>query len=113
MCPAFAQQPAELDPSVAARLQQQISDGSSEVKRSALAEIRNLLNALASRLAIPGLSDKDPIVRATAAGSVVFLPMNEASSALRPLLDDRDEFVRREAAHAMGLVRDPSTVTAL
>lgn len=111
--PAFAQQSVELDESVAARLQQQIANGSAEVKRSALAEIRNLQNASASRLAIPSLGDKEPIVRATAAGSVVFLRANEASSALMPLLNDRDEFVRREAAHALGLVRDPGAVTSL
>jgi len=91
-----------IPPSVAARLQDQIATGSSEQKRSALFEIRNLRNASASRLALPALRDKEPLVRATAAGSVVFLPTNEASAALIPLLEDRTEFVRREAAYALG-----------
>lgn len=91
-----------IPPSVAARLQDQIANGSSEAKRTALSEIRNLRNASASRLALPALRDKEPIVRASAAGSVVFLPTNEASAALIPLLEDRIEFVRREAAYALG-----------
>ena len=103
---SFAQTSTEVQnaipASVALRLQQQIATGSSEVKRSALSEIRNLRNASASRLALPALRDKEPIVRATAAGSVVFLPTSEASAALITLLDDRIEFVRREAAYALG-----------
>ena len=113
LSPVFSQGPVELDPAVTARLQQQVVNGSIEIKRSALAEIRNLRTASASQLAVPAVRDKDPIVRATAASSVVFLPATEASAALSPLLNDRDEFVRREAAHALGVVRDPGTVTSL
>ena len=95
------------------RLQQQIANGSVEQKRSALAEIRNLRNPAASRLAIPALSDKNPMVRATAAGSVAFLPSQEAAAALLPLVNDRTEFVRREAAYALGDVRDRSATPRL
>lgn len=79
-------------------------EGDSEQKRSALAEIRNLRSEQASRLALAALSDKDEIVRATAASSVVFLPEAEAANALLPLLDDKRPFVRREAAYALGRV---------
>jgi HEAT repeat protein len=103
----------EIDPYVLARLRQQIENGSVEIKRSALSEIRNLESPSASRAAVPALGDKDPIVRATAASSVVYLPKNEAATALIPLLSDRDEFVRREAAYALGRVRDASAVTTL
>ena len=102
-----------IPPSVAARLQGQIASRSTEQKRSALSEIRNLRSASASRLALPALRDKEPIVRATAAASVVFLPATEASAALVPLLEDRIEFVRREAAYALGDVRDRSTTAAV
>jgi HEAT repeat protein len=113
MSTVFSQGSIGVDPAVIARLQQQVVNGSTEIKRSALAEIRNLQTASASRLAVPALRDKEPIVRATAASSVVFLPPSEASSVLAPLLNDRDEFVRREAAYAIGLVRDPGTVASL
>lgn len=103
----------EISAETAGRLQQQIAAGSNEVKRSALSEIRNLESGSASRLALPALRDKDPVVRATAAASVVYLPKNEASSALIPLLDDRNEFVRREAAYALGPVRDPAAAAPL
>ena len=59
------------------------------------------------------LSDNEPIVRATAASSVTFLPKPEAAAALLPLLGDKDEFVRREAAYALGVVGDPSSSAQL
>lgn len=73
-----------------------------ELKRNALFEIRNLQTEAASRLALPLLKDGNAMVRATAAASVIFVPPLEAIAALSPLLDDRDEFVRREAAYALG-----------
>jgi HEAT repeat protein len=97
---------SEISPDVAARLREQVAHGSTEAKRSGLLEIRNLRSGSASRVAIPALADKDPIVRASAAASVIFLPKNEASSALVPLLNDKMEFVRREAAYALGNVQD-------
>ena len=96
----------EISPDTAIRLRAQIASNSVESKRSALFEIRNLRSASASRLALPALVDKDPIVRSTAAASVVFLPKTEASQALLPLLNDRQEFVRREVAYALGDVQD-------
>jgi len=87
--------------------------GNSEQKRTALAEIRNLRTEQASRLAIAALADKDEIVRATAAASVVFLPENEARQLLLPLLDDRRPFVRREGAYALGTVGNPGATGRL
>lgn len=103
----------DIAPALSARLSRQIATGSVEEKRSALFEIRNLRSASASRFAVPALRDTDPIVRATAAGSVVFLPKNEASSALRPLLSDKMEFVRRETAYALGDVQDRAATAEL
>ncbi len=103
----------DLPPAVAVRLQSQINSPEIELRRSALSEIRNIETASASRIALPALRDAEPVVRATAAMSVIFLPRNEASAALLPLLADRDEFVRREAAHALGEVGDPSATGSL
>lgn len=86
------------------RLRQILATGNSEEKRDALFEIRNRRSADASALAVPALKDADAIVRATAASSVVFLPESEAADVLLPLLNDREPFVRKEAAFALGTV---------
>jgi HEAT repeat protein len=87
---------------------EKLRHGNVEEKREALSQIRNLRSAEASRIAVAALSDKTPMVRATAASSVIFLPQSEASAALLPLLKDKDPFVRREGAFALGEVGDPS-----
>lgn len=90
-----------------------ITGGNTEQKREALFQIRNLRSEAASRAALPALRDPDPIVRATAATSVIFLPKSEAVAVLTPLLDDREAFVRKEAAYALGAVRSPDAATPL
>lgn len=90
-----------------ARLTRMITSGDVEAKREALFQIRNLRSERASRLAIPALADANPIVRATAAASVIFLPKNEAVTALSPLVGDKEPFVRKEAAYALGFVVSP------
>ena len=89
-------------PETEARLTRQITSGDTEQRRSALFEIRNLQTEQASRLAIPALKDINEIVRATAASSVIYLPKIKAINALTPLLNDKAEFVRREAAYSLG-----------
>lgn len=95
------------------RLARLIADGTTEQKRDALSQIRNLEIAEASRIAVPALRDRSEIVRATAAASVVSLPPDEAARNLLPLLADRKPFVRREAAYAIGKVGDASAVNSL
>jgi HEAT repeat protein len=90
-----------------------IAAGNSEQKRDALFSLRNFETSEASRAAVPALRDTDPIVRATAAGSVVFLPPAEAATVLLPLLSDRDAFVRKEAAYALGRSRAQNSITQL
>ena len=90
-----------------------IASPNSELKRNALFQIKNLHNEAASRLAIPALTDRDLLVRATAANAVIFLPKPEAASVLKPLLNDKMEFVRDEAAFALGEVGDVSAAAAL
>lgn len=94
-------------------LQKTIQTGSTEQKREALLQIRNLQTRTASLLAIPALKDSSEIVRATAAFSVIFLPPDEAAPTLLPLLNDKKPLVRREAAYALGKVRNPQTVNSL
>ncbi|MFN2412897.1 MAG: HEAT repeat domain-containing protein [Pyrinomonadaceae bacterium] len=94
-------------------LQTKASSGTIEEKRDALFEIRNARSELASRLALPALRDANEIVRATAAASVVFLPRDEAAAVVMPLLGDRAEFVRREAAYALGVVGSAQAVNPL
>jgi HEAT repeat protein len=90
-----------------------IRTGTTEQKRDALFQIRNLRSEIASRAAIPALADADPIVRATAASSVVFLPKPEAIRSLSSLLADKDPFVRKEAAYALGKVQSPDAAAPL
>ena len=94
-------------------LSRQISGGTTERKRDALLVIRNLETADASRIAVPALRDDSEIVRATATASVVFLPSDEAARNLAPLLKDKKPLVRREAAYALGKVRNPLAVNLL
>jgi HEAT repeat protein len=91
-------------------LETAIRTGTSEQKRDALFQIRNLRSEVASRTAVAALSDSDPIVRATAAGSVVFLPKREAAKLVLPMLSDKDEFVRKEAAYAIAAIGDDSAM---
>lgn len=107
-----AQTTSDTWPQTEAKLNNLLS-GSSEQKRTALAEIRSIHTEQASRLALPALSDPDEIVRATAAAAVVFLPEQEAAQALLPLLDDKAPFVRREAAYALGTVGNWSATNRL
>jgi HEAT repeat protein len=91
----------------------QISSGKSEQKRSALFEIRNRRTEEASRIALPALRDKDEMVRATAAFSVIFLPKDEALNALAPNLQDKSEIVRRETAYALGKIQNSAAINPL
>jgi HEAT repeat protein len=66
-----------------------------------------------SRAAAAALGDAAAVVRATAARAVLSLPPGEVATLVLPLLRDRDEFVRREAAYTLGLTRSAVGVPAL
>lgn len=66
-----------------------------------------------SRAALIALRDSASIVRATSVRAVLSLPADEASAALLPLLQDRDEFVRQETAYALGETRSLRAVAPL
>lgn len=92
---------------------ERLSSSDVEERRDAVMRLGNLHVAEASRAAVPALSDASPIVRATAAKAVLSLDANESVSVLLPLLKDKDEFVRREVAYALGRTRSRSATTAL
>lgn len=84
-----------------------------EQKRDALTRLASLHNKDASRAALAGLTDAAAIVKVTAAEAILSLPADEAARSLIPLLSDIDEFVRREAAYALGKTRSALGVAAL
>lgn len=102
--PARAQQPDSLTP-----LQRQIelekrrlASIDSEERRDALMRLGGMKRAEASRAAAQALRDLNPMVRVTAAHAIVSLPPAEVLALLAPLLSDKQEFVRREAAFVLG-----------
>ncbi|MFL6228475.1 MAG: HEAT repeat domain-containing protein [Pyrinomonadaceae bacterium] len=84
-----------------------------EERRDAVTRLGAMARPDAARAAAAGLKDAAPIVRATAARAVLSLPAEEAARLLLPLLDDKQEFVRRETAYALGLTRSASAVEGL
>ena len=84
-----------------------------EERREALIHLKALRDPEASRAAISGLKDGSAIVRATASSAVLMLPGQEAATSLLPLLEDKDEFVRQEAAYALGQTRSRMVVGPL
>ena len=84
-----------------------------EDRREAVARLTAMHHPAASRVALSALRDPSPIVRATAAASVLALPAEESVASLIPLLADKDEFVRQHAAYALGQARSRTAVAAL
>ena len=95
------------------RQRQRLKSEDIEERRDALMRLGSLKRADASRVAANGLTDVAPIVRVTAAHAILSLPPAEAATLLIPLLQDKLEFIRREAAYALGQTRSRSAVTAL
>ena len=92
---------------------QRLSSPEIEERRDALMRLAALRHPDASRVAVSALADAAAIVRATASDAVQWLPAEEGAAALLPLLGDKDEFVRQEAAYALGRTRSRNAVTAL
>jgi len=84
------------------RQRQRLSSSDVEERRDALMRLGNMKRPDASRVAAAGLNDQELKVRVAAAHAVVFLPTAEAAGLLLPLLQDRAEFIRREASYALG-----------
>jgi HEAT repeat protein len=84
-----------------------------EERRDAVTRLGAMGRPEGSRAAAAALADPSAVVRATAARAVLSLGREEAATLILPLLRDRDEFVRREAAYALGLTRSRTAVGAL
>jgi len=95
------------------RQRQRLSSSDVEERRDALMRLGNMKRPDASRVAAAGLNDQEVKVRVAAAHAVVFLPAAEAAGLLLPLLQDRAEFIRREATYALGETRSRSAVARL
>lgn len=92
---------------------QRLSSLEVEERRDAVMRLAALRHPDASRAAVNALTDLLPIVRATAAGAVLWLPPEQSVAALAPLLDDKTEFVRQEVAYALGKTRSKIAVAPL
>jgi HEAT repeat protein len=95
------------------RQRQRLSSADVEERRDALMRLGNMKRPDAARVAAAGLNDAEVQVRVAAAHAVVFLPPAEAAGLLLPLLQDRAEFIRREAAYALGETHSRSAVARL
>jgi len=111
----FAQDARDLTPVQLEIQKQQQHLGSSDVeeRRDAVMKLGAMRLAAASRVVVPALQDGSAIIRATAAKFILSIGSEESVSYLLPLLNDKDEFVRREAAYALGLTRSRSATAAL
>ncbi len=95
------------------RQRQRLSSSDAEERRDALMRLGNMKRPDASHVAAGSLSDAEVQIRVAAAHAVVFLPPAETAALLLPLLQDRVEFVRREAAYALGETRSRTAVARL
>ena len=95
------------------RQRQRLSSSEVEERRDALMRLGNLKRPDASRIATAGLSDLNVQVRVAAAHAIVSLPPSDAVSLLIPLTQDKAEFIRREAAYALGETRSRGAVSRL
>ncbi len=90
-----------------------LSSSEAEERRDAVMKLGALRHPEASRAALSALDDSLAIVRATASSAVLWLPNEESAVALIPLLSDKDEFVRQEAAYALGKTMSKSAIGPL
>ena len=93
--------------------QERLASGDEEERRDALMRLAAMRRAAASRAALPALNDLSAKVRVMAAKAILSLEPAESAAALLPLLNDKDEFVRREVTYALGATRSRSATTAL
>ncbi|MGI8655267.1 MAG: HEAT repeat domain-containing protein [Pyrinomonadaceae bacterium] len=95
------------------RQRARLTSASVDDRRDAVQRLGAMKRPDASRVAATALRDESAIVRATAAAAVLSLPAEEAAAALAPLLGDRNEFVRQQAAYASGETGVKGNVPAL
>ena len=113
--PSAAQESRSLTPlqTEIEKQQNRLNSGEVEERRDAVMRLGLLHHPAASRAALAGLKDSLAIVRVSAATAVLALPGDESAAALLPLLNDKDEFVRKETAYALGKTRSRTATTPL
>lgn len=119
--PVFAQQrPANFDSSEPTPRQREIekqrrrlASSDEEERRDAVMRLGSMKSPDSSRVAATSLNDPSAIIRATAASAVLSLPSEESVVLLIPLLNDKKEFVRQQAAYALGETHSPTAVEGL
>jgi HEAT repeat protein len=84
---------------------QRLSATDPEERRDALMRLGAMHQPAAARVATAGLTDISPLVRAVAAKAILAIGADESVAALLPLVTDKNEFVRREVAYALGLTK--------
>ncbi|HEY6804680.1 MAG TPA: HEAT repeat domain-containing protein [Pyrinomonadaceae bacterium] len=92
---------------------QRLNSADAEERRDALMKLGSMRRPEASSVAMAGLSDAAPMVRAVAAKAILAVGSEQSVPALLPLLNDKDDFVRREAAYALGLTKSRAATSAL
>ena len=112
---AFAQDSRKLTPTQLEieKQQQRLNSADQEERRDAVMRLGTMRLEAASRAALPALKDPSPIIRVHAAKAILSIDGNESANALIPLLSDKDEFVRRETAYALGLTKSKSATAPL
>ena len=93
--------------------QQRLTSADEEERRDAVMRLGSMRLEAASRVALSALKDPSPIIRATATKAILSIPSDESANALIPLLSDKDEFVRRETAYALGLTKSRNATAPL
>jgi len=95
------------------RQRTRLGSAEQEERRDAVSQLGAMHHRDASRVAVAALIDPSPTVRATAASAILALTGEEVATNLIPLLSDKHEFVRREAAYALGKTGSASAVNPL
>lgn len=90
-----------------------LGSAETEERRDAATRLGSMHHPTASRAVLPALQDPVPIVRATGAAAISSLPPGETAGYLIPMLVDKDEFVRREVAVALGRTHNQAAVQPL
>ncbi|PYS74888.1 MAG: hypothetical protein DMF69_00395 [Acidobacteria bacterium] len=113
---AFGSAPLQVKTPTEAEIERQLQRFASsdpDERRDALMRLGTMHRVEASRAAKIGLTDTSPMVRAVAAKAILSLNQAESVPALTPLLADKDEFVRRETAYALGLTKSRDATSSL
>src|SRR6185503_13553186 len=92
---------------------ERLGSSSDEDRRDAVMRLGAMHSPGASRAAGRALTDASSMVRAVATKAVLSLPPAEIVPLVIPLLQDRDEFARREALYVLGLTRSRNATSAV